>query len=100
MLMILGYFYHYLQEQGQRTENHALQKMMTGLIVVGGYGFLLMFYLAGAAGVPRRFAVYPQEVAHGAPPSLIAVGFSALFCVGLALYVSEIGKCWFKAARS
>lgn len=100
MLMILGYYYHYLQETSQRAENHALQKMITGLIVVGGYGFLLMFYLSGASGVPRRFAVYPPEVGHGAPHSLIAVGFVALFCAGLALYISEAGKCWFKAARS
>ena len=100
MLMILGYFYHYVQEASPRAENHSLQKMMTGLIVGGGYGFLLMFYLAGAAGVPRRFAVYPLAVAHGARYSLLAAGFAVLFCAGLVLYISEAGKCWFKAARS
>ena len=99
-LMVLGYFYHYLQETSQRTENQALHGMLTGLVVVGGYGFLLMFYLAGALGVPRRFAVYPPEVAEGTPYSLIAASFATVFCVGLALYISEIGKCWFKVARS
>ena len=68
--------------------------------MVGGYGFLLMFYLAGAASVPRRFAVYPLEVAHGAGYALAASGFVVVFCVGLALYVSETGRCWLKAARS
>lgn len=100
VLMVLGYFYHYLQETSQRAENHALHKVLTGLIVVGGYGFVLMFYVAGALGVPRRFAVYPLEVAHGVPYSLIAAGCSVLFCVGLGLYIAETGKCWLKAARS
>ena len=100
VLMVLGYFYHYLQETSQRTENHTLHGMLTGLIVVGGYGFILAFYIAGALGVPRRFAVYPLEVAQGTPYSLIAASFAAVFCAGLALYLSEIGKCWLKAARS
>ena len=100
VLMVLGYFSHYLQETSQQAGNPGLQKIMTGLIAAGGFGFVLMFYLAGAASVPRRFAVYPLEVGHGAPYSLLAAGFALVFSVGLALYIAETGKCWLKAARS
>jgi cytochrome c oxidase subunit 1 len=100
VLMVLGYVYHYLREESRLAESHGLQKTMIGLIVAGGFGFVLMFYLAGASGVPRRFAVYPLEVANGAPYSLISAGFAVLFCVGIGLFISETGKCWFAAARS
>ena len=100
VLMVLAYFYHYVQKESQHVSNDTLQKVMVGLMVVGGFGFVSMFYLAGAEGVPRRFAMYPAEVTQGAVYSLIAVGFSLLFCVGLALYILEAVQCWLKAARA
>lgn len=97
VLMVLGYFYHYVQERAQIEENQALQKFIVGLIVVGGYGFLLMFYLSGATGVPRRFSVYPPELSHGATMSWIGLGFITLFLVGVVLYLKETGERWLKA---
>ena len=43
----------------------AITRAIVTTVGVGGYGFLLMFYLAGVAGVPRRYATYPAEVAQG-----------------------------------
>ncbi len=97
VLMVLGYFYHYLQERAQMEENRGLQRLIIWLMVVGGYGFLLMFYLSGATGVPRRFSVYPTELSHGALMSGIALGFIALFLIGLLLYLREVGQRWLKA---
>lgn len=97
VLMVLGYFYHYVQQRSQVAENHGLHKAIVGLFMVGGYGFLLMFYLSGALGVPRRFATYPKEVAHGALLSGIGLAFISLFLLGAILYLAEIGKRWSKA---
>jgi len=52
-LILWGFFYEF---SGATREN--LAKAALWLLVVGGYGFLFMFYLGGALGVPRRFAAY------------------------------------------
>jgi hypothetical protein len=56
-----------------------------------------MFYLAGAAAVPRRFATYPAEVAQGVGYAQVALAFIALLLVGALLYIWETGKRCFKA---
>lgn len=97
VLMVLGYFYHYVQERAHLPENVSLQRVIVWFMVIGGYGFLLMFYLAGATGVPRRYSVYPPELAHGATMAGIALLFISLFLVGVMLYVRETGVRWMKA---
>lgn len=100
VLMVLGYFYHYCQEKARMPENLALQKSAIALLLAGGYGFVLMFYLSGARSIPRRFAVYPSELSEGALYSGIALLFIALFLAGLVVYLSETGKRWAKARAS
>ena len=70
-------------------------KLTVGLIVVGGYGFLLMFYYGGAHSVPRRYASYPQEVAQGAAYARLALLFISALLVGVILYLWDTGRrCW------
>jgi cytochrome c oxidase subunit 1 len=99
VLMVMGYFYHYCQEKAQVRENRSFQKWIMALILVGGYGFLLMFYLSGAQSVPRRFAIYPPELSHGAVYSGIALVFISGFLLGLCLYLYETGRRWVQARR-
>jgi cytochrome c oxidase subunit 1 len=99
VLMVMGYFYHYCQEKAQVRENLSFQKWIMALILVGGYGFLLMFYLSGAQSVPRRFAIYPPELSHGAVYSGIALVFISGFLLGLCLYLYETGRRWVQARR-
>lgn len=100
VLMVLGYYYHYCQEKAQISENLTFQKTIVGLMLVGGYGFLLMFYLSGAKSVPRRFAIYPPGLEHGAFHSGIALVFISFFLLGLILYLYETGRRWIKAHGS
>lgn len=97
VLMVLGYFYHYVQERTGMEENRSLHRAIVWMLVVGGYGFLFMFYLSGAYGVPRRFSVYPPELSHGATMSAVALAFVTVFLVGLVLYIRETGARWLKA---
>ena len=41
-----------------------------------------MFYLAGVAGVPRRYAVYPAEIAQGAMLATISLIFIGVLLLG------------------
>ena len=67
------------------------------MLIVGGYGTLFMFYLSGAASIPRRFAIYPAELAHGATYSLIGALFATLFLIGLLIFFVELGRRWIRA---
>jgi cytochrome c oxidase subunit I len=56
-----------------------------------------MFYWAGAHSVPRRYAVYPLEVAQGTHYARIAVVFITVLLLGILLYLWETGKRCLKA---
>jgi heme/copper-type cytochrome/quinol oxidase subunit 1 len=90
--MLLGFAAHFGHEVSGRSENGRLAKLIATLFVIGGYGFLLMFYLGGARSVPRRYAVYPSEVLQGADYARIALVFISMLFVGVLLYLWETGR--------
>ncbi len=92
VLLTLAYFYHCYQQVVAEAETRASRWLIMLLMFVGGYGFLLMFYLAGAFSVPRRYAVYPEAVAYGAAYALAAAAFAALFLLGFLLYLFQTWK--------
>jgi cytochrome c oxidase subunit 1 len=96
-LMTLGYFYHYCQAAAAQPENRASLWLVVSLMLIGGYGFLLMFYLAGAYSVPRRYAIYPAEVSQGAGYAGAAAVFAAAFLLGFILYLVHTWKRWARA---
>jgi len=82
-LMLWGFLYEF---SGSAREK--LAKAGLSLVVVGGYGFLLMFYLGGAFGVPRRYAAYDSIplaslAASSEHLALIAAAFTVLLIIGL-----------------
>jgi len=100
VFLVIGYFYHVVQERGAAPERTGYQKLLAALMVLGAYGFFLMFYLSGAYSVPRRFAAYPAELTHGAVFSGVGAAFAALFLLGFVLYLVETGKRWRRALAS
>jgi cytochrome c oxidase subunit 1 len=94
VLMILGFAYHFVQDHSGRPERPGWMKCIAVLLVVGGYGFLMTFYLGGAAAVPRRFATYPPEVAQGAWYAAVSLPFLVVLSVGVLLYLWEVGRRW------
>ena len=100
VLMILGFAYHFVQESARLPERAAMTRLMVTLLALGGWGFLLMFYLGGADSVPRRFATYPAEVGHGVVYARVALGFVALLLAGAVLYIWETGRRCVRALSS
>jgi len=89
-LMLWGFLYHF---SGSAREK--LGKTGLWLLVAGAYGFLFMFYLGGALGVPRRFAVYSDipldslaTISEG--NALIGAAFAVVLLVGVLLVFSVI----------
>ena len=70
------------------------QRLAVGVMAVGAYGFFLMFYLAGAWSVPRRFANYPAELAHGATFAGFGALFALLFLAGFLAFAGAVLRRW------
>jgi len=92
VLMILGTVFHLLTELSKVPESGTLTRAIVGTVGVGGYGFVLMFYLAGVAGVPRRYSIYPGEVAVGTLYAKISLIFITVLLIGALIYIWETGK--------
>ncbi len=94
VLFSLAFFYWVANEF---TNSHHIVKsfgLKTTLLALGGFGFVMMFYLAGAHSVPRRFNVYPEEFTSAALLSSMAAWFATLYLlVILLMMVDIIKKC-------
>lgn len=100
VFMVIGYFHHRLQELTDLPERPGTQWTAIVLMLVGAYGFFAMFYFAGAHSIPRRYAIYPAELAFGAKYAAAAAAFAATFLLGFIFYLAETGKRWLRASRT
>ncbi len=80
-------------------ETQARARVALITFVVGGYGFVTMFYLGGLAGVPRRFASYsaiPIDRVASAGQALAGYAgwFAGLVVVGLLIYIAALLGGW------
>lgn len=90
VFMIFGFVYQLLGAQAEKAAKLSLATM-----VIGGYGFVLMFYLAGVESIPRRYASYSSirissVVEFGQMSAAIAAVFIGIFVVGLLLYYATV----------
>jgi cytochrome c oxidase subunit I len=92
VLMILGAVFHLSTQLSRISENMRLTRAIVVTVAVGGYGFLLMFYLAGVAGVPRRYASYPDETAQGIFYARLSLVFIGVLLLGALVYIWETGR--------
>jgi cytochrome c oxidase subunit 1 len=82
-LMLWGFLYEF-----SGSVRETLAKTGLWLLVAGAYGFLFMFYLGGAFGVPRRFADYSSIplkflAAFSERTAFIGSAFVVVFIIGL-----------------
>jgi len=89
-LMLWGFLYEFSDPAREKLAMAGLW-----LLVAGAYGFLFMFYLGGAFGVPRRYAVYDSIpltslAAFSEHTALIASAFVVVFTIGLLVVFGVI----------
>ncbi|TAM75545.1 hypothetical protein EPN44_08840 [bacterium] len=86
LLFILGFVFMMLEERVGAASSAAV-RWIVGTLVFGGMGtFLLGFYVAGSAGVPRRYATEPTPGPHIA--SWATIG-AIIMLVGMAVALIE-----------
>lgn len=94
--MVIGYYYDSLQASAESLAMGGLS-----LLCVGSFGFLAMFYVAGALQVPRRYSDYDAIPLAG----LRAVGqgsalLGALFAALVLLAVALLAAAFVRRARA
>lgn len=100
VLLCLGFFWWVAHEFKGVGETFRAQRLTLALLLIGGTGFLLMFYLGGAASVPRRYAVYPPEMPMGTTLAHAAAWFATVYLAGMLLAVTTIFRGCAKAFSS
>lgn len=96
VIMLLGFASHLGLEASGLEESRLVRRLVVTLFVIGGYGFVLMFFWSGAHSIPRRYAVYPHELVWGTYEARVSVGFIGIFILGLLLYLWETGRCYIR----
>lgn len=95
VLMFLGYFYHHINYEKNVSDKFSIFSLF--IMLLGGYGFVLMFYIGGILSVPRRFAEYSyiplQNVKiYGLNLAIYASIFAIIFLLGLLLNIGSFYK--------
>lgn len=92
VLMVLGACFHVCEKLSGLAENARRTKWIVGLILGGGAGFVLMFYLGGAMSIPRRYAQYHELLTTGTYLAATALVFITLILAGVLIYIWETGR--------
>lgn len=69
-----------------------LSKSIFALLLVGGWGFVGMFYLSGTFSIPRRFNLYPADLSLGTTLAKGAAIFAILYLLGTLCFVFGASK--------
>jgi hypothetical protein len=86
MFWAFALFVRMLEENAGQTAREGVSAFVLGALLVGGYGFLGVWYVSGVLGVPRRWAVHPDGTAGY---SFVASIFVIVFAVGVLVLLAE-----------
>lgn len=92
VLFSLAFFVWVSNEFYPTNNNYLLQKIIISFLLIGGFGFVIMFYLGGADSIPRRFNVYPEEFKSAQLFASSAAWFAIIYLLGIFLLFFEIFK--------
>lgn len=90
--MMMAFMWTLACEASGFAEHRWMKNVLLPMLILGGSGFLLMFYLGGASSIPRRYAVYPSELSVGTLYARIAVAFIAVFILSYVLFTVALLK--------
>jgi cytochrome c oxidase subunit 1 len=92
VLMLLGFTSELAVDLSGIPESKLARRSILWLFLIGGYGFVMMFFWAGANSIPRRYAVYPALLKRGVTDAHIAVVFATVLLIGVLYFLWETGR--------
>ena len=87
VLWALAFVAHLLEREPTAHLAPALRSATIGLLLVGGYGLTGTWFVAGALGVPRRYAVQPAGTVGY---SSVGAIFAVLFALGFLACIVQL----------
>lgn len=92
VLFSIGFFYWFSTQYAEKAIHEKFTKLTLAILIIGGVGFLLAFYLGGADSIPRRYSNYPDELAVGKPLALMGGIFATIYLVAILIFFYNISK--------
>lgn len=92
VLISLAFFNWITYDFFDKTEPEKTSRLHITLLLIGGFGFLLMFYLGGAHSIPRRFNQYPAQLSIGADLAFYAAIFATIYLIAILMINYNIVK--------
>ena len=86
ILWAFALFVRMLEESAGRTARDGVSAFSLGALLVGGYGLVGVWFVSGTLGIPRRWAIHPENTAGY---SLVASIFAIVFAIGFLVMLLE-----------
>ena len=83
----LAFLAHLLERDADRTTSRAGRTWTVGLILVGGYGLTGTWFVEGALGIPRRYAIQPPGTSGY---SLVGSIFALVLALGFLSFFLQL----------
>ncbi|OIQ93657.1 quinol oxidase subunit 1 [mine drainage metagenome] len=100
VLFSLAFFYWFSTQFDNQIQKERFTKLKLVLLLIGGIGFLLAFYVGGAESIPRRYSSYPAEFPMAAPLAAGAALFATIYLIAILLFFFNISKKCIKIMSS
>lgn len=100
VLFSLGFFYWFSTQFTEYVHNKKLTNSILALLLIGGTGFLLAFYVGGAESIPRRYSTYPAELSVGVNLATIGAIFATIYLIAILMFFFNITKRCLKVLSS
>ncbi len=92
-------FFNWFSNQFYEQKERCVKTKLT-LLMMGGAGFLLAFYLGGANSIPRRYSSYPTEFPMAGALANGAAFFATLYLIAILLFFFNISRKCLKIIMS
>ena len=92
VLFSLGFFYWFSIQFTGKAINEKLSKLILTLLIIGGSGFLLAFYIGGADSIPRRYSNYPEEFTSAKLLANFGALFATIYLIPILILFYTISK--------
>lgn len=92
VLFSLGFFYWFSTQFSENNKEKKSTTLILTLLLIGGIGFLLVFYIGGADSIPRRYSVYPSDFPTAASLATIGATFATIYLTAILIFFFNISK--------